>query len=217
MYLRKYFQACAICNAYFPPTNWLCSLCWKALEREYLASHTIYRAEKTLPHLRLLDWHEDNGKLVKLFIESLKQGGPHFIFKRLGLEMLSRFINIPLWDKTDSPVFIPAPSRTKTKEDHAFLLAQALCFYFNGELKLLLTRNRNSPAQRKQSKRERADIQISKEGDTPSNKTFIFVDDVLTTGSTARAAFRSLNKPKNFFIFTLAWKRPPKNNFIGSG
>ena len=207
MSLRKYFQSCAVCKTYFPPTNWLCSLCWKAVEREYLDSHTVYRAEKRLPHLRLLDWHEDNGKLVKLFIDSLKQGGPNFIFQRLGLEMLVRFLHIPLWERLESPIFIPSPARAKKQEDHAFMLAKALSFYFNGEFQPLLKRDPNSLAQRKKSKKERAFIQIHREGDIPFHKPVVFVDDVLTTGSTARVAFHALNKPKNFFIFTLAWKR----------
>lgn len=207
MSLRKYFQSCAVCKIYFPPTNWLCSLCWKALEREYLNSHTVYRVEKTLPHLRLLDWHEDNQKLIKLFIESLKQGGPDFIFKRLGLEMLSRFINIPLWDKKQYPIFIPSPSRTKKREDHAFMLAQALSFYFNGELQPILIRDQSSLPQKKKSKRERTHIQIKRKDSLFLKRPLVFVDDVLTTGATARAVFQTLNKPNNFSIFTLAWRR----------
>ena len=38
-------------------------------------------------------------------------------------------------------------------------------------------------------------------------KALVFVDDVLTTGSTARAAFQALDKPENFFVFTLVWRR----------
>ena len=116
----KYIRACAVCQSYFPPTDWLCSMCWKVMEREYLCSENSYRVEKTLPHLRLIDWHKDNHQMMQFFINSLKNGGPDFIFKRLGLEMFSRFSYFNLWVKTLFPVFIPAPSRLKTKEDHAF-------------------------------------------------------------------------------------------------
>ena len=215
MALMKYIRACALCKMYFPPTDWLCSLCWKAVQREYLCSESSYRIEKTLPHLRLLDWHKDNHQLIQLLINSLKQGGPHFIFKRLGLEMFSRFLYLNLWNKKTFPLFIPAPSRLKSKTDHALQLAESLSFYFGGDVKNLLKRGKALGFQKKKTKRQRADIQIQSQGNIPPLRPIVFVDDVLTTGSTARAAFQALNQPKHFFIFTLAWKRP-MTGFIAS-
>lgn len=204
----KYIRACAVCNSYFPPTDWLCSLCWKAVEREYLYSEDSYRVEKNFSHLRLMDWAEDNHHLIKFFISSLKQGGPDFLFKRLGLEMFSRFVHFDLWDKKSSPIFIPAPPHKKSQKDHAFQLAEALNFYFGGELKNTLAR-KNKKSQKLKSRRQRGDIQMqSQESFCQYNRPIVFVDDVLTTGSTARSAFQALNQPKHFFVFTLAWKRP---------
>ena len=209
----KYIRACAVCKTYFPPSHWLCSLCWKALEREYLCSSNSYRSEKKLPHLRLLDWHEGNELFIRHFINSLKQGGPDFIFKRLGLEMFSRFLYLSLWGKKASPIFIPAPPRIKNTRDHADQLASALSFYFKGEVKKPLKRGLSSHSQKRKSKRERTKILIQNEKSLPhSDGPVVFVDDALTTGSTARAAFQALNKPKFFFIFTLVWKRPPQNS-----
>ena len=207
MKLIKYLRSCAVCNVYFPPNSWLCNLCWKSIEREYLVSENTYRIEKTLPHCRLLDWHEDNHQIIKLFINSLKQGGPDFIFKRLGLEMFSRFLYFNLWDKKINPIFIPAPPRLNTNKDHAFEIAKALSFYFGGEVKELFIRKKSYSSQKTKSKRQRINIQIKSKKIDPFHQPIIFVDDVLTTGSTARAAFQALNKPKNFFIFTLVWRR----------
>ena len=207
MQLMKYLRACAVCKTYFPPTHWLCSLCWKALEQEYHCSNKVYRTEKTFPHLRLLDWHEDNHNLIHCFANSLKQGAPNFIFKRIGLEMVSRFIHLNLWNKKTLPLFIPSPPSSNSNPDHAFLLAKALSFYFGGEVLSILKKDLSLGLQKTKSKRERAAIQMTKENTAPITNPIVFVDDILTTGSTARAAFQALNKPKNFFIFTLIWRR----------
>ena len=202
----RYLRACAICQFFQPPTDWLCFSCWEFFEEEYLSIEDLYRKEGSHPHLRLFDWHGENHVFVQRMIESLKQGGPDFIFRRLALECFSRFVHHSFWFQNQEVFFVPAPPREEGSLDHARAFAEALAFYFGGEVLLILERKNKNPNQKFKSRKERSLLEFYRKNSSKKG-TFVFVDDVLTSGSTARAAFRALDRPSQFFIFTLAWRR----------
>ena len=179
------------------------------LKKQYLSLRDIYRVEKTIPHLRLIDWHDENYFFVKKFVESLKQGGPSFIFKKMGLEMFSRFVHRFPQFQNKKINFVPAPRSNTYKKDHAYLFAQTLSYYFGGILQPILYKRKKHLFQKSKSRKERALIQFETSKHLNLEEPIVFVDDVLTTGCTARSAYKALKKPKHFFIFTLAWTRPP--------
>lgn len=201
----RFIRSCAVCGSFMPPTDWLCSHCWRILEREYLSSQDVFRLEHDLPHFRLFDWYEENDLFTKRFINSLKGGGPSFIFKRMALECFPRFLYTRGFPGTTDLVFVPAPASDSGSSDHALELARALCFYFGGKLSSVL-RKASRFSQKLKNKAARTQIQFFS-CQSLKDENIIFVDDVLTTGATARAAFKALNYPKNFVICTLAWKR----------
>ena len=199
------FRSCAICQSFIPPINWLCSYCWRKLEDYYLSSRDVYRLEKTFSHLRLFDWHEENEAFIRPLLSSLKQTKTSFIYRRLALECFSRFVHTSLWPKKSAPVFVPAPPSNPRKPNHALELAKALAFYCGGEVQPLLKKTTLS-TQKSKSRLLRSQIQFDLT-DKPQGELFIFTDDILTTGWTARKAFKTLRSPKHFFICTLAWRR----------
>lgn len=183
------------------------------MESHYLYSKDIYRLEKTHSHFRLFDWHKENSVFLGHFLNSLKRVKAGFVFNRLALECFSRFIHSPAWPKKSLPIFVPAPSSIPGKPDHALEFAKALSFYFGGKIGPLLKRTVLS-AQKRKNRFYRSQIRFDLIDNTMNdlihssqNKTFIFIDDILTTGWTARKAFKALGSPRNFIICTLTWRR----------
>ena len=199
------FRSCAICQSFVPPISWLCPYCWKKLERYYLCSRDVYRLEDTFSHLRLFDWYEENETFIGPLLKSLKQAKASFVFKRLALECFSRFVHTSIWPKTSPPVFVPAPASNTKKPNHALEFAKALAFYCGGRVQPLLKR-RVLSAQKGKNRVLRSQIQFEVISQ-PQGEVFIFTDDILTSGWTAKKAFKALGSPQYFFICTLAWRR----------
>ena len=191
-----FLRSCSVCENAFPPTKWLCESCERVLEEQFLSSNKVFRVEKRLPHLRLMDWREENELFLRKFLTSLKNKSPDHILKKLTLDMFVRFSKRKLFDPKIKPVFIPAASK-ENKEDHAFFLALHLSKHFNGTfINPLKTK---SPSQKKRSRKDRAFLQITNEGFNPDDRPVCFVDDVLTSGATARISYQALKKTKGVF------------------
>ena len=202
------FRFCAVCGYMFPPIKWICPYCWKQLKKQYLPYLKTYRSQRTIPHLRLMDWKNDNFYLIKTFIESLKGESPKEVMNELARESFLRFIHTRVWEKFKNPIFIPAPPRQPFIKDHAGIFAESLSFYLGGNVCFTLKYNPKKPQQKTKNLLERSKREFISSKNF-KNDSIVFVDDVLTTGYTALAAFKALGKPKNFLICTLAWKHPP--------
>ncbi len=111
-----------------------------------------------------------------------------------------------------NPIFIPAPS---SKKDHAFLLAAAASDLFEGEVLSPLEPIGDLRRQRDKTKEERKSRKFRIRPDMVNlveqlcteKKAIVFIDDVVTTGATVKAAFEALGKPKRFEAWSLA-RRP---------
>ena len=194
-----------MCRLSVPPVHWLCPYCWRKLRSFYLSPPDMVREQKGLTHFRLFDWNEENDFFIRLFLKSLKKGGPSFIFNQVILDFLYRVTQV--YSVPVDAVIVPTPSYSSSP-DHAFCLASSFSRFSGLDLCNILLHSLSEKKDQKQKiKIERRKICFSiKEKSVLKSKKIIFVDDILTTGSTALAAWEALCKPRNFVIFTLAWR-----------
>ena len=106
-----------------------------------------------------------------------------------------------------SPVIIPSPPKREGVKDHAFYLGQSLSLLSGYRFFPLLSRLDSTFGQQKQkNKTHRRQLKFQLNNYVSYFNSVIFVDDVLTTGSTAIAAKEALNPSKNFIALTIAWR-----------
>lgn len=100
------------------------------------------------------------------------------------------------------PILVPAPSSTR-QIDHAFLFAQKLHRHTGWPLKNCLQKT-SRVAQKHLDKWQRQALEMTSDEKISDRQAVIFVDDVVTTGATAKAAYLALGRPPNFFVIALA-------------
>ena len=219
-YLFLGIRHCAICSASFPKLDWLCEKCYKELKTHYLDPKDLIREQYHLSHVRLLDWNPENDFLVRKLLNSFKKGGvDKKIYEEMAKELFHRFLVVRRISK--NTLLIPAPSSKPSPRkhilDHASFFAKTLSevsgFLFKDILLHTPDYYKKNVEQRKKTKLERQTIRLVLKDNVRIKKVenIFFIDDVLTTGATAYAAFKVLKDYGKFTIMTIAWR-----NFRGS-
>lgn len=203
-FLLKYLSCCLNCGSLLVSRAVHCNPCDNAL-RSLRTKGAKYEAPLKI-HAYYFWNPGQSDSLSRLFI-SLKGGRTERFWRFYATRFMAQVIHsFP----EDRPIYIvPAPSRTKGKKDHAFLWAQALAEACGGLLIPCLEKHSYSH-QRFSDRGDRALIEMKLDEiytqtvDFSDRALWIFADDILTTGSTARAAHKALGHPANFEVWVLA-------------
>ncbi|MCB0356298.1 MAG: ComF family protein, partial [Bdellovibrionales bacterium] len=198
--LKTLVQYCWLCH--FPTfANFeLCDFCKKHFKTP--DDLQLLSAVK-LPAMALWEWSPTKNTWCEELIYQMKNKKLLYIHHYLVEMWLSDVLTF--YKKARSSLcVVPSPRRSWAKYDHAHSLAQALAEKLSLPLIDCLERE-NQEVQKRKSKQQRAAIKIGLKTqflDWQFNEV-IFIDDVITTGSTLQAAWIALGKPRHFKGYAL--------------
>lgn len=105
----------------------------------------------------------------------------------------------------EGPCFIvPAPSE-RGENSHAHLFAKSLAEYLGWTYFSVLSKAKKTKSQKLQTREQRQRLEILSSETLGSARVWL-IDDVITTGSTARSCYEALGKPTHFQVCALAYR-----------
>jgi predicted amidophosphoribosyltransferase len=207
----RWLRSCAICRGFLPPIDLICNKCWRNLESGFNFGPGSKQNGYPFSVHSLLTWTEDLEYDVRRLINGLKGGYAPLATRRLA----ERLAFERKWSVDEGlPVFVYPPSSTGGP-DHASVLATELSSLWGGfPLGLAWTDDpvrassgasgfgQKGRTALERSQRRFEDLDLA--SFTQPSTRWVFVDDVITTGSTAMAAYMALGSPERFEAWTLA-------------
>jgi predicted amidophosphoribosyltransferase len=189
--------ACAICKGLTRA-----ALCLHCAERLFARQEPVHREEKGFAISSLFTWERDGWLGLRWWIAALKQREDPRFWREPAIWALDTFA-IP----KRPPVLLPIPSTHA--RNHALGFARALALQTGWTvLDDVLTIPAQNQNQKKLDRfaRQRRTYGLSRQ--VPLYQPLIVIDDVITTGATARAAFQALKRPKYMQVWCLMDRRP---------
>lgn len=199
----RYLRSCAVCRSFLPPIDFLCPSCWRELGQIMNRGPALRQSDYVLPTYSLLTWTPQTASFVRPLIYAFKDGRAAQAAEKLATLFLTERASF----ERQAHV-IPAPANGF---DHATLWAQALVRQGGWTLSDCL--------EDKTSREERQkDLRAGERGlrrygfrehfamagePVLAAKPIVFADDVVTSGSTAMAAYMALGDPERFEVWTL--------------
>lgn len=205
--IRKYLSCCLNCGSLIVDDGRLCRSCKGCLAKlkapRLIASSTPFNIST------LYRWTPGQSDLLSRLVLSLKGSQSRSAWRYYAQDFIRHYLaDLASYQQI---CVVPAPSRNKSK-DHATLWAEEIAQIIGARVVPCLQKTKESQAahQRGADRADRSLIEMEiVENNTKSvnlnlRTLWIFADDIVTTGATARAAHIALGRPVHFAVWALA-------------
>lgn len=179
------------CGTFIFIKSCLCQHCYKALISRFSQTHMQMPLNKKT--LSLLNWNPGESDILSKFILKLKCNEQQ-MWNQLSFDFIQKHKINYEENRVLVSLHSTSPNRTHA-QDWGFGLSQYLGCEHHTILKKV-----TKEVQKKKTKNERSQLLLLPIVDISylKHKKVIFVDDVVTTGATLKAAYEALGEPKKF-------------------
>jgi hypothetical protein len=167
-------------------------------------------------------WNDEirQSSIIRNAILASKGRANREVYRTFAEEIFRRSVAEDLWRERRNWVFIVPPSVRNLARDHAMELAGQLAIFTGNSLPedpVFEPGSINLPQQKTKSRKDRElkhfslsrGMSLGARNRLLGASGFLFLDDIIASGSTSRAAWSALGKPAAFEAWAIAWRGLP--------
>lgn len=185
----SWFRSCAQCSCSWGRTDLFCHSCWEDLWRSLDFQNKAYPNEQ-FKTSSLWSWTQ-NHALVATLAHAQKGRG----FSSPRTRIVESYLSL-LGGPKPSCLFYVSKNH---KKDHGYEWALAFAHILQRPIRpLLIDGGENYKSKNRKQRTQSGRVRPAFDVDRNAARGSWFVDDIRTTGATARSAWEALNKPEDF-------------------